>query len=246
MPRPALATRDDVVLSGRRWLSDAPPRAAVVLVHGFCAHADDPAVTAAATDLHRLGLDVVSYDARGHGRSGGESTLGELEQHDVAAAVEAARERTDRVVVVGASMGAIAALRYAASDRTLAGVVSVSCPSRWRLPLNPLGLFSAVLTRTSPGRWLAQRLLRVRIAPRWNYPEAPVGFVSRIESPVAVIHGTADRFIRPTDAEELYEEAGDPRRIDLIEGMGHAFDPLALPAIRDAVEWALARSAQPI
>ena len=77
------------------------------------------------------GFDVVSYDARGHGRSTGESTLGDLEQHDVAAAVALARTRSSDVVLVGASMGAIAALRYAATDPELRGVVAVSCPARW-------------------------------------------------------------------------------------------------------------------
>ena len=50
------------------------------------------------------------------------------------AAVHVARERSDRVVLVGTSMGAIAALRYAATDPELAGVVAVSCPAAWRLP----------------------------------------------------------------------------------------------------------------
>ena len=66
----------------------------------------------------------------------GESTLGDLERHDVAVAVEVARERSERVVVVGASMGAIAALRYAVTDDDLAGTVIVSCPAGWRLPHN--------------------------------------------------------------------------------------------------------------
>lgn len=238
MPRPVLATADDIVLAGRRWLADEP-RAAVVLVHGFTATADHPEVRAVAETLLAEDLDVVSYDARGHGGSGGESTLGDLERHDVHAAVTIARQRAEQVVLVGASMGAIATLRYAATDDRLAGAVAVSCPSRWRLPLHPVGLFSAGLTRTRPGRYLAQRFLRVRIAERWTNPEAPLELVGRIRVPVAFVHGTGDRFIRPADAEELYSAAGDPRRLDLIEGMGHAFDVASRAAIRGAVDWVL-------
>ena len=91
-----------------------------------------PNVSALAEALVGDGFDVITYDARGHGSSEGESTLGDDEQHDVAAAVMAARERTPNVVLVGASMGGIAALRYAATDDDLAGVVTVSCPAHWR------------------------------------------------------------------------------------------------------------------
>src|SRR5204862_6310851 len=105
---------DDVVLTGRHWVRADAPRAAVVLVHGFTASANDPAVCDVAEALHSDGLDVVCYDARGHGTSEGHSTLGDLEPHDVAAAADAARQHNDRVVHVGASMGAIAALRYGA------------------------------------------------------------------------------------------------------------------------------------
>src|SRR5260370_1215090 len=124
LPAPLFTTTDDVVLTGRHWVRTDAPRAAVVLVHGFTASANDPAVCGVAEALHADGVDVVCYDARGHGTSEGHSTLGDLERHDVAAAVEAARERNDRVVLVGASMGAIAALRYAAHADGLAGAAS--------------------------------------------------------------------------------------------------------------------------
>src|SRR6478752_2721726 len=153
-----LQTVDGLDLPARRLLVDGVPRAAVVVVHGFSASAACPQVEALAQALHDQDLDVVTYDARGHGRSPGESTLGDHEQHDVAAAVELARARTPHVVLVGASMGAIATLRYAVSDPELAGVVSVSCPARWRLPRNVRGVVAAAMTRTGLGRRLTARL----------------------------------------------------------------------------------------
>jgi hypothetical protein len=38
-------------------------------------------------------------------------------------------------------------------------------------------------------------------------------------------------------ADELYLSAAAPRRLDLVEGMGHAFDPLGYATIIDAVDW---------
>ena len=81
VPQPVLTTTDEVLLASRRWLAPTP-RAAVVLVHGFSASSEDPKVLALAEQLHADDLDVVCYDARGHGRSEGLSSLGDLERHE--------------------------------------------------------------------------------------------------------------------------------------------------------------------
>lgn len=239
MPRPTIFTADEVTLAGRRWLTPGVPTGSVVLVHGFSASSDDPNVAATAAALHALDVDVVTYDARGHGDSGGTSTLGDLERHDVAAAVALARARTDDVVLVGASMGAIAALRYAADDPDLAGIVAVSCPARWQLPRNPQAVLAAGMTRTPVGRALAARLLRVRIDAAWTNPDPPLDLVPRVRTPLALVHGAADRFIPATAAEELHGAASDPRRLTIVPEMGHAFDPLAVAHIVGSVAWAL-------
>jgi pimeloyl-ACP methyl ester carboxylesterase len=188
-------------------------------------------------------LDVIVYDARGHGASEGSSTLGDLEEHDVAAAVRCAEERTDRIVVVGASMGAIAALRFASRPRpSIAGVVALSCPARWSLPFTVRGIAAALLTRTPPGRALASRVMRVRISGAWNQPAPPHELIAQVSAPVAVIHGTHDSFIPPTSAHELYEHAPDPRSLLIVDEMGHAFSDAAVEPVCDAVEWALATS----
>jgi pimeloyl-ACP methyl ester carboxylesterase len=235
-----LTTRDGLRLAGRRFLTAAHPRAAVVLVHGFTASSRCPNVEALADHLHDEWVDVLTYDARGHGGSDGESTLGDHEQLDVAAAVAAARERTDRVVLVGASMGAIAVLRYAITDPELAGVVAVSCPAEWRLPRNLRGVLAAAMTRTPFGRRMISTLSGVRVASRWTSAEPPLVLVPKLTVPVAFVHGTADRFIDVRDAGRLHGAAPDPKRLFVVPDMGHAFGPAALGRIGDAVTWALA------
>lgn len=233
-----LETADGVHLAVHHWQADEP-HAAVVLVHGFTASASDPQVEAIASELHSKGFDVVTYDSRGHGSSGGTSTLGDLEHLDVAAAVAHARTRCDTVVVVGASMGAIAALRHAVDDPTLAGVVTVSCPSRWRLPRNPHGILAAVLTRTPLGRAFLARSAGVRVHRRWTAPAPPVELVRRLRAPLAVVHGDRDRFISAHDATELHREAESPSRLAIVPGMGHAYSAVCLPAVLGAVRWML-------
>ncbi|MCZ7528963.1 MAG: lysophospholipase [Acidimicrobiia bacterium] len=237
MNRPTFATADNVLLAGHRSLADGTPRGAVVLAHGFSSTAEDPAVTAVAVGLNDAGFDVITYDARGHGGSEGESTLGDLEEHDVGAAVTEARTRSEFVVLVGASMGGIAVLRYAASHADIDGVVSVSTPARWQLPRTPTAMLTAGITRTRLGRHLASRYLRVRVAQKWNSPDPPIDLIPKIGAPVALIHGTRDRFIPASAAEDLFDVASEPRQLRIVEHMGHAFDEAAVPAVIDAVNW---------
>jgi alpha-beta hydrolase superfamily lysophospholipase len=237
-----LRTSDGVELATRAWWTDREPRAIVVLVHGLSSTKDHPHVVALATALQRRSLDVFSYDARGHGESGGVSTLGDLERLDVAAAVAFARTRHPRVVVVGASMGAIAALAYAQSDPGLAGVVVVSSPADWRIPFRVRALLTVALARTRPGRVVAARHTHVRIHPTWNPTEPPRSVATRVVGsvPLAIVHGRRDRLIPFNFSLTVsLAELGDAHSV-VVPGMGHAFDPVRHEAICQALEWTLA------
>ena len=72
------------------------------------------------------------FDFRGHGRSGGASTMGDKEIKDLDVVVRYARELGyQRVVTVGFSMGASIVLRHAGLLGGVDAVVSVSGPGRW-------------------------------------------------------------------------------------------------------------------
>ncbi len=222
----------------RRWAPDTPAETTIVVVHGFSATKDDPTVVAVAEALRVDGHHVLSYTARGHGESGGLCTLGDLEHLDVEAAVVLARQDADRVVVVGASMGAIAVLRHA-SHCAPDGVVTVSSPAEWQVPRTLQTALATVLTQSPPGRWLARRWMNVRLADGWSGASPPVDLAAAITAPLAVIHGTGDRFIKPAEAEKLYRAAAGPRRLDLVDRMGHAYRPESIPPITESVRWAL-------
>ena len=240
-----LTTSDGIELAVRSWSATGEPRAWVVLVHGLAATKDNPELVAVATALQERGFDVLAYDARGHGESGGICTLGDLERHDVAAAVAHAHLSGLPAVVVGASMGGIAVLRYAADDPTLAGVVTVSTPADWRLHRSPGTLLLTGMIRTRPGRAFAARLFRVRLSPHWTNPESPRTLAGRVASPLAVVHGERDRFIPAREAAGLFSASGGERRLFLVPRMGHAFHPAAVPVIGEAVDWALASAPVP-
>jgi pimeloyl-ACP methyl ester carboxylesterase len=235
-------TVDGVPLSVRAVPASGATRdVAVVVAHGFGASKDEPRVEGVAGALRDAGFAVVSYDARGHGWSGGASTLGVLERHDVAAATEVARELAPRVVLVGASMGAIAVLGHAADRDDLAGVVTFACPAAWSLPRNARGVLAAAMTQTRLGRSFARRRMAVRIATGYDRGDPPVALVQRVQAPLAVVHGDRDPFIGVEAAERITEHAGGPARLTVVADLGHAFDPapLAGPQVVDAVEWVL-------
>lgn len=249
-----LTTADGLRLRGR-WRHGEAASASVVVVHGFSASQDDIGVRALADDLAAAGYHVLTYDARGHGQSEGWSGVGSVEHIDVACAVQAARARGLPVVLVGVSMGGVAVAGYLAESGAtvagppaeapadgsgaVAGAVLVSTPARWRMRISPVGVVSALLTKTPPGRWVASRRLRVRIAPRWRVGRPLEELLRRIDAPIAVVHGSHDRLLAQEHGHRLHASAGGPSRLELVEGMGHGVDSLSRHATVGAVSWVL-------
>ncbi|MEU5834311.1 alpha/beta fold hydrolase [Streptomyces diacarni] len=111
-PRP----REDSGTAARPADGEAGP-GALVLAHGFTGALDKPALRRAATAFSRHAA-VVTFSFRGHGRSGGHSTVGDREVLDLAAAVAWARSLGHRrVATIGFSMGGSVVLRHGALYR---------------------------------------------------------------------------------------------------------------------------------
>ncbi|QKW11000.1 alpha/beta hydrolase [Streptomyces sp. NA04227] len=90
---------------------------AVVLAHGFTGALDRPHLRRAAGVLSRY-APVITFSFRGHGGSGGRSTVGDREVLDLEAAIAWARELGyRRIVSMGFSMGGSVVLRHAALER---------------------------------------------------------------------------------------------------------------------------------
>jgi pimeloyl-ACP methyl ester carboxylesterase len=238
-----LRSADGLRLAASVWPAAArDPEAAVVVAHGLTITKDHPSVVAVAEALAAAGFAVVAYDGRGHGGSDGLCTLGTDEVLDVAAAVTWAGAASRRVVAVGSSMGAIAVLRYAATDDQLAGVVAVSAPARWRI-YSGRALLAAAMTRTGAGRRMVARRKSVRLATTRTAVPAPQDVAPRVSCPAAIVHGARDRFIPPREAERIHDRLRGARRLDIVDGMGHGFGSGAAEAVVGAVQWALAARA---
>ena len=126
-------TSDGVHLSG--WYLPSHNGAAAVLLHG--SGETRTSVLDHAVVLARAGFGVLMFDARGHGRSGGDANeFGWYGDRDARAAVNYLARRSDvhggRIAAVGESMGGEEAIGAAASDTRIKAVVAEG--ALWRVP----------------------------------------------------------------------------------------------------------------
>ena len=199
---------------------------ALVVVHGFTMSWQRPMVWRLVQRFNRA-AGVVTFDCRGHGRSGGLSTLGDKEVEDLDVAVRYARELGyRRVATIGFSMGGSVVLRHAALRGGVDSVVSVSGPGRWFYRGTVAMRRVHLAAERRLGRAFARRVLNTRIsAAGWPTPEPmqPTEAASRIAPvPVLIVHGDQDIYFPTDHAQDLYDAAREPKELWLIPGFGHA------------------------
>ncbi|MDG4859491.1 alpha/beta fold hydrolase [Streptomyces sp. T-3] len=233
----------------------------IVLAHGFTGDLERPHVRRAAGVFAQYAA-VVTFSFRGHGKSGGRSTVGDREVLDLAAAVEWARSLGHaRVVTVGFSMGGSVVLRHAAlygggagpahggrtedSGRTggrTDAVVAVSAPARWyyrgTAPMRRLHF----VVMNPVGRMIGRLGLRTRIhSEEWDpVPLSPVESVPLIApTPLLVVHGDRDPYFPLDHPRMLAAAAGGGAELWLEPGMGHAEHAADEELLRRIAEWAV-------
>ncbi|MGW0184529.1 alpha/beta hydrolase [Streptomyces sp. NPDC003362] len=215
-----------------------------VIAHGFTGDVDRPHVRRVARALARHGA-VVTFSFRGHGASGGHSTVGDREVLDLAAAVDWARSLGHaRVITVGFSMGGSVVLRHAALHREqeIAAVVSVSAPARWYYRgTAPMRRLHWLVTRPA-GRLVGRYGFRTRIHHRdWDpVPLSPVEAVPRIApTPLLVVHGDRDGYFPLDHPHMLAAAAGEHGELWLEPDMGHAENAADDALLERIGDWAL-------
>jgi pimeloyl-ACP methyl ester carboxylesterase len=241
-----LVTQDGVPIDAIHL--PGPKDLAIVVAHGFTLSWQRPNVWRIANRFSQ-NAGVVTFDFRGHGRSGGLSTLGDREIKDLDVAVAYARELGyQRVAAVGFSMGASIVLRHAGLIGGLDAVVSVSGPGRWyyRGTDRMRWVHRAVEHRT--GRYVTRRWLKTRVSPvGWKMiPVPPAEAAAKISPvPLLIVHGDQDAYFPPEHARQLYMAAREPKELWLLPGMGHAEAATSQELVDRIARWiaeAIARS----
>ena len=234
------------------YLPSGGSEAAVLLLHGFGANRRKPAYARLADGL-AASLPVLALDLRGHGHSGGWSTFGDREADDVIAGAEWLRRMGHRrVVVVGLSMGATAAVHAISHGLDAAGLALVSAPATFRT--EPENEATRRLKRVwdSPAQRRALRMvLGINLGgpDHWRSPADSVEMLAGATSPLLVVHGEDDAYFPMTDAEALVAAAAGPATLWREPvGFGHAEDgvtPEFVATLRAALHTCLVQGAFP-
>ncbi|MCA1824007.1 MAG: alpha/beta hydrolase [Mycobacteriales bacterium] len=225
----ALRTADGIAIAASHLAADdGGKRVGVMLAHGFSGHHRKPAQAFIARRLARY-AGVLAVDLRGHGASGGLSTMGDLEVLDVDAGVRWLRDHGYALVVTcGWSMGGSVVVRHAALFHDGPGapdaVVAVSSVSRWYVrDTAPMRRLHWLVERPL-GRAVSRRMLRTRLVEGWDVvPESPVELAARIApTPLLVVHGDRDAYYGLEHARALVTAAGPTAELWVVVGFGHA------------------------
>jgi uncharacterized protein len=193
------------------WLpKDAPPWPAVVIVHGAGSRKENHA------DFARLatasGWAALTFDLPGHGDSDPPMSGAAVEDVIAMARLLESEEGVDagRVVVRGSSLGGFLAIRAASEFDEIAGVIAI-CPASQDHLASGLRRGNLEMRVDDPidlEAWLLSQDIGEaveRIAPR----------------PLIILHAEGDTQVPSDHSEQLYERAGDPRRLVIAPGGAH-------------------------
>ena len=210
-----------ITLRGFLFRSSAPHRGLLVYHHGIW-DACRPRLQLAAR-MVPSGFDVLLYDSRGHGQSGGRyCTYGYYERHDLRRMIDAVG-RVDldvsHAVVVGHSMGAATAVYAANRDDRIKALVLESC---YRDLPTAIRDYARALVPFIPEAVIRPAERRAaRIAGFDPSELSPYEHMPGLTIPVLIVQGTADRQISPHYAQEHFDALPEPRTLHWIEGARH-------------------------
>ncbi|MBY0112214.1 MAG: lysophospholipase [Phycisphaerales bacterium] len=187
--------RDGTTLVGWSIEGDTPHGPVVVLTHGW---ADSKVGGLGRVEaVAPLASRVVSWDLRGHGESGGTSTLGLLEKADLLALLDTLESGTS-IVLFGWSLGAGVSIAAAVECDRVVGVIA---ESPYRLATTPAR--NVLEARAMPWRVNLPLALRL-VGPgaEWRRFDRCV-IAARLSVPLLVIHGEADRISPVEDGRDI-------------------------------------------
>jgi len=223
---------ESIEIAGQLYLPDEGGRAtypAVCICHGIPAGVPDPTnrgYPLLAERICRQGFAALIFNFRGTGASGGNlDMLGWT--RDLKAAVDYlwALPEVDRtnLSLLGFSGGAAVSVYTAAYDKRVSSIVTCACPAEFTL-----------LTEVNNPSSIIEHFRSIGTFRDGTFPHSteewldgfrtvnPVKHIAGIAPrPLLLVHGSQDETVEASHAYRLYDTAGEPKRIIIVDGAGH-------------------------
>ena len=159
--------------------------------------------------FHNLGYNLMAWDYAGYGQS----TDCWFSQNDLLTDAESAyqwlavQEKPETIFIFGYSVGTGVGLSIAAHHQQ-----------------NPVFLVAGYDSLNNVAKDNIFPLVPIRLLARYPIDTAP--FINHISQPIYLIHGTADKLIRPARAQALVDASQGKVHLEWVQGAGHADDAL--------------------
>jgi uncharacterized protein len=204
---------EGVTLKGWRCSTSGRPRGTLVYLHGI---ADNRSGAAGLIErFGKQGFDVVAYDSRAHGDSGGAAcTYGFFEKQDLSRVLDTVR--SGPVVLIGTSLGAAVALQEAAEDPRVTGIVAAEVFSDLRTVAADRAPFVFPTFLMERAFHIAERQGGFRVDA-----VSPVLAARAVKIPVLLIHGAADTDTPAEHSKRVLAALSGPKQLVLVQGARH-------------------------
>ncbi|MBO3809180.1 MAG: alpha/beta hydrolase [Candidatus Brockarchaeota archaeon] len=221
-------------IHGVMHVPNVTPAPTVVFCHGFTGNRIEThrLFVRAARKMSREGIAAVRFDFRGSGESEGEfeKMTVSSEISDLNGVLSFLLERSevarDKIGVLGLSLGGAVSILTAVRNQSVKAVCTWSSPAEFRLISDGEKAFG----------------MDLKSILEKGYVDLPSGYrvgrdfftdvlkhdildsCSKISPrPLLIIHGSEDAVVPVTHAHMLYDKAGEPKKLVIIEGADHTF-----------------------
>ncbi len=180
----------------------------IITCHGLQSSKESKKYVGIARRFCREGIAVLRFDFRSCGQSVGRfgetSLTGRME--DLEDALDFVQEQgCQNIGLFGSSLGGTVAVLMAEKDNRVKALVT------WATPCQLDKLFRDKVI---------EGLENLRQdASKYDVVKA----VKEVRCPVLIIHGSLDEQVPPSNAEDMYKNANEPKSVQIIEGADHRF-----------------------
>ncbi len=223
---------DDLTISGQLYLpgrGDRTPYPTVCVCHGIPAKSPAPSdrgYPLLAEKICRHGFAVFIFNFRGTGASGGNlDILGWT--RDLKAAIDylctLPEVDRSRLSLLGFSGGAAVSVYVASQDKRVSSIVTCACPAE----------FSFLINSDEP-QSIIDHFRSIGTIRDESFPQSteewfsgfrlvsPIRYVAGIAPrPLLLVHGSKDEVVKVSHAYKLYDSAGEPKQIIIVDGAKH-------------------------